>query len=101
MVHLAWLIQPSRDRGTTQAVNVEGSRRVFDAAATAGVPRLVHASSVGAYSPGPKDRQVDESWPTDGIPTSFYSRDKAAVERVLDGYEARHPEMAIVRVRPV
>src|SRR3954470_11268114 len=33
VVHLAWLIQPSRDESVTHAVNVEGSARVFDAAA--------------------------------------------------------------------
>jgi len=100
VVHLAWLIQPSRDRATTHAANVDGSRRVFEAAARAGVPILVHASSVGAYSPGPKDRRVDESWPTGGIDTSFYSRDKAEVERILDRFEAQHPEMRVVRLRP-
>jgi nucleoside-diphosphate-sugar epimerase len=100
VVHLAWLIQPSRDRATTYAVNVEGSRRVFEAAAAAGVPALVHASSVGAYSPGPKDRSVDESWPTGGIPSSFYSRDKATVERILDRFEAEHPQVRVVRLRP-
>jgi nucleoside-diphosphate-sugar epimerase len=71
VVHLAWLIQPSRDRATTYRVNVEGSRRVFEAAAAAGVASLVYASSVGAYSPGPKDRRVDEGWPTEGIASSF------------------------------
>jgi nucleoside-diphosphate-sugar epimerase len=100
VVHLAWLIQPSRDRSVTRAVNVEGSRRVFEAAVAAGVPSIVHASSVGAYSPGPKDRRVDESWPTGGIPTSFYSRDKAAAERILDRVEAEHPDMRVVRLRP-
>jgi UDP-glucose 4-epimerase len=100
VVHLAWLIQPSRDRATTYAVNVRGSRRVFEAAAAAGVPSLVYASSIGAYSPGPKDRRVDESWPTDGIPSSFYSRDKAEVERILDRFEIEHPSMRVVRLRP-
>jgi nucleoside-diphosphate-sugar epimerase len=100
VVHLAWLIQPSRDRATTHAVNVGGSRRVFEAAAAAAVPRLVYASSVGAYSPGPKDRRVDERWPTEGIPSSFYSRDKAEVERILDRFEAEHPAMRVVRLRP-
>jgi nucleoside-diphosphate-sugar epimerase len=93
VVHLAWLIQPGRDESTTHAVNVEGSRRVFEAAAAAGVGTVVYASSVGAYSPGPKDRRVDESWPTEGIDTSFYSRHKAAVERILDSFEAVHPEV--------
>ncbi len=67
VIHLAWLIQPGRDEATTRATNVEGSRRTFEAVVAAGVPSLVYASSVGAYSPGPKDRAVDESWPTDGI----------------------------------
>ena len=91
VVHLAWLIQPSRDESVTRATNVDGSRRVFRAVAAAGVPRLVYASSVGAYSLGPKDRRVDESWPTDGIETSFYSRHKAEVERVLDRFESDYP----------
>ena len=72
---------------------MDGSRRVFSAAAAAGVPALVYASSVGAYSPGPKDRAVDESWPTGGIKTSFYSRHKAEVEQLLDVFEAEHPEV--------
>jgi nucleoside-diphosphate-sugar epimerase len=100
VVHLAWLIQPSRDEATTYAVNVTGSRRVFDAAARAGAGALVHASSIGAYSPGPDDRPVDESWPTEGTPTSFYSRHKVETERALDEIEAAHPELRVVRLRP-
>jgi UDP-glucose 4-epimerase len=99
-VHLAWLIQPSRDRAQTRAVNVDGSRRVTDAVAAARVPALVYASSVGAYSPGPKDRQVDETWPTGGVPSSFYSRDKAEVERLLDAFEREQPGVRVVRLRP-
>lgn len=99
VIHLAWLIQPSRDEATTHAVNVEGSKRVFEAAA-AGAGALVHASSVGAYSPGPKDEPVDESWPTGGIETSFYSRHKAEAERVLDAVEAAHPDLRVARLRP-
>ncbi|MFN2389431.1 MAG: NAD-dependent epimerase/dehydratase family protein [Actinomycetota bacterium] len=101
VVHLAWLIQPSRDERTLYETNVAGSRRVFAATAAAGVPALVYASSVGAYSPGPKDRAVDESWPTDGVATSFYSRHKAEVEHVLDGFEERHGwDVRTVRLRP-
>src|SRR5215203_1377173 len=68
VIHLAWLIQPSRDAAQLEAVNVLGTRRVFEAAAAAGVGALVYASSVGAYSPAPASgERVDESWPTDGI----------------------------------
>jgi UDP-glucose 4-epimerase len=100
VVHLAWLIQPSRDEQTLAAVNVDGSERVFRAAAAAGVSNLVYASSVGAYSPGPKDRAVDESHPTGGIPTSFYARHKAAVESILDTVERENPLMTVARLRP-
>ena len=100
VVHLAWAIQPSRDLAKLRRTNVDGSARVFGAVADAGVPALVHASSVGTYSPGPKDRLVDESWPTDGIPSSFYSRHKAEVERLLDRFEQEHPSVRSVRLRP-
>src|SRR2546421_667397 len=100
VVHLAWLIQPARDMATLRATNVEGSARVFHAAGAAGVGTLVYASSVGAYSPGPKDHRVDESWPTDGVETSFYSRHKAEVERMLDRFEHEFPGVRVVRLRP-
>jgi nucleoside-diphosphate-sugar epimerase len=100
VIHLAWLIQPSRDEALTRHVNVEGSARVFAAVAEAGVPALVYASSVGAYAPGPPDSPVDEAWPTTGIASSFYSRHKAEVERLLDRFEAERPHVRTVRLRP-
>ncbi|HXR30323.1 MAG TPA: DUF892 family protein [Solirubrobacterales bacterium] len=100
VIHLAWAIQPSHDEATLERINVEGSRRVFEAAAAAGVAKLVYASSVGVYSKGPKDREVSESWPTEGTPSSFYSRHKVAVERLLDRFEGEHAEMKVVRLRP-
>ena len=100
VIHLAWLIQPSRDDAELERVNVGGSRRVFDAAAHAGVQTLVHASSVGVYSPGPKDRPVDESWPREGVRTLFYARHKAACERMLDALEPAFPRLRVVRLRP-
>jgi nucleoside-diphosphate-sugar epimerase len=100
VVHLAWLIQPGRDKQQLHQVNVEGSERVFRATAAARVPALLYASSVGAYAPGPKNRSVDESWPTTGIQSSFYSRHKAEVERLLDRFEDEHPGTRVVRLRP-
>lgn len=100
VVHLAWAIQPSHDLDALRRTNVDGSENVFRAVAEANVPALVYASSVGAYSPGPKDRSVDESWPTDGTPTSFYARHKAEVERLLDRFQVERPETRVARLRP-
>ena len=51
-------------------------------------------------SPGPKDRAVDEGWPTDGIPTAYYSRHKAETERRLDRLVRERPDIRCVRLRP-
>jgi UDP-glucose 4-epimerase len=64
------------------------------------VRSLVYASSVGAYAPGPKDRRVDETWPTTGIGSSFYARHKAEVERLLDAFEREQEHIRVVRLRP-
>jgi nucleoside-diphosphate-sugar epimerase len=101
VVHLAWGFQPSHDVRYLQRVDVHGTRAVVGAARRGGVPHLVHMSSLGAYSPGPDGRRVDESWPTDGIPTLAYSRHKVAAERILDSHESTRPDGPVVaRLRP-
>lgn len=100
VVHLAWLVQPNRERDLLRRANVEGTRRVAAAVARAGVPHLVVASSVGAYSPVDDDVPRGEDWTCEGISTSHYSVDKAAQERVLDEFEAAHPDVVVARLRP-
>ena len=100
VILLSWLIQPSRDLNKLWTVNVEGSLRVARAVKEAGVPALLYASSVGAYSPGPKGEAVDESWPTGGATVSYYARQKAEVERRLDFFEKAYPDVRVVRMRP-
>lgn len=99
VVHLAWALQPSHDRGYLRATNVVGMRRVVRAAVRAGVPHLVVASSVGAYAPSPQDVPRDESWPTGGVRSSQYSVDKAAVEALLDRAQAT-TSLVVARLRP-
>ncbi|MGO2701583.1 MAG: NAD-dependent epimerase/dehydratase family protein [Cellulosimicrobium funkei] len=103
VVHLAWAIQPSHDRERLRRVNVEGTRRVVEAAQRAGVAHVVVASSVGAYSPAPyagdaRDTPVNEGWPVEGVPGSSYSEDKAAVETLLDDLD-RETGIVVSRVR--
>ncbi len=100
VVHLAFLLQPAHDPDEMRRVNVQGSRRVFEAVVSEGVPALVHASSLGVYAPGPNTPPVPESHPHTGISTSVYSRHKAEVEALLDDLERDHPERRVVRIRP-
>ena len=100
VVHLAWGFQPSHDLRYLEALGVGGTRRLLDAVASVDVPHLVHMSSVGAYSPKRDDEPVDETWPTDGVPSSPYSRHKSAAERLLDEHEHRRPDTVVTRMRP-
>jgi len=98
VVAVAWRLQPSWDLDALQRINVEGTRAALDAAMAAGVPHVAYASSIGAYALSPGDERRDESWPTTGVPTSTYSRQKAEVERILDGIDPAR--LGVLRVRP-
>ena len=100
VVHLAWAIQPNHDEAQLHRVNVHGTENALAAAASAGVRQFVCASSVGAYSPAPKDRLTDESWPARGIASSHYSRHKGEQEALLDKFEREYPEIPLARLRP-
>lgn len=100
VIHLAWAVQPTHDLAKLERLNVDGGRRVFDAVAAAGVPKLIHASSVAAYSPAPKDRLIGEDWPLGGSETSFHARYKATLEEHLDELERIVPNTQVVRLRP-
>ncbi len=99
VVHLAWALQPGREPDRLRLVNVEGTRRVAEAAVTAGVRQFLHMSSIGAYAGGAVGQKVPEDWPTTGVPSSQYSRDKTAAERVVHSIfgHASAPMLSIAR----
>ena len=101
VIHLAWLIQPSRDERALEAVNVarlapgvRGRR--------GGGRRRARARLVGRrlLARARRTARSTSRGRTDGTPTSFYARHKAAAERALDAVEAAHPELRVVRLRP-
>jgi len=103
LVHLAFIVTPPRNMTmeTIDRINVEGSRRVFQAAADAGVPRIVYTSSVAAYGMHADNPVgIPEDHPLRPNPDWYYSRTKGEVERLLDALQAKHPALKILRVRP-
>jgi UDP-glucose 4-epimerase len=82
VVHLAFtVIQAS---AASYAINVQGSRNVFEAAVEAGAERICYASSVAAY--GFHDDNPDwltEDVPPRGTSSMPYSAQKAEVEKEL------------------
>ena len=108
VIHLAWGFQPTRDVDHHHRLGVGGTAAVVEACRLAGVPHLVHQSSVGAYAPvsdgGPGvsvERRVSEDAELGGVPTAAYNRHKTAAEQLLDRHESKHPGApTIARMRP-
>lgn len=99
VVHLAFSIMGAGDQ--TRAINVDGSRTVFEEAAKAGAERIVYASSVAAY--GFHEQNPDwltEDVPARGTPAHFYSAQKAEVEAVLGQVLLRRRKTAAWVFRP-
>ncbi|MEU8417946.1 NAD-dependent epimerase/dehydratase family protein [Amycolatopsis japonica] len=100
VVHLAWAIHPRADDPAMRRTNVAGSANVLRAAADAGVEHIVCASSVAAYTPAARWREVDEGWPCGGVAESAYSAGKAAFETQLDEFCRHYPDIGVARIRP-
>jgi UDP-glucose 4-epimerase len=82
-VHLAFAIFGGREE--TRRINLQGTRNTFEAAITAGVKRLVYASSVAAYGFHPENPQpLTEDVPPRGSEGFYYSHQKAELEDLLD-----------------
>jgi UDP-glucose 4-epimerase len=101
VIHLAFLVTESAPRELFEAVNVEGSRNVFRAAAEAGARHVLYASSVAAYGvvPGHPVPLTEEA-PRRYQPDFAYPATKWKVEELLDAFEKEHPEILVTRLRP-
>src|SRR4051812_2592931 len=99
VIHLAFAIIGGGS--DSQAINVDGSRNVFEAAIDAGAERICYASSVAAYG----FHSDNPDWLTEDIPARgsrehHYSHQKAEVERVLGEVLLRHEDVAAYAFRP-
>jgi nucleoside-diphosphate-sugar epimerase len=92
LVHLAFIVTAPASSEAMHTVNVEGSRRLFEAASLHGLQRVVYTSSVAAYGlfsdhPGP----IAETAPRRRTGFLTYADNKYDVEEFLDRFEREHP----------
>jgi len=101
VVHLAFVVTTNPGRAIFQSVNVDGSKNVFRAAVSAGVKRILYASSVAAYGVTPGHPvPIVETSERKYVADFAYSATKYEVEEYLDDFEKDHPEIAVARFRP-
>jgi nucleoside-diphosphate-sugar epimerase len=101
VVHLAFIVAAIHDLAKTYDINLNGTRNVLAACETAGIEKLVAASSVAAYGRQPRDnRLINEDTPLRGESSSYYLHTKRLVEELLDLFEKRNPGVIVTRLRP-
>lgn len=100
LVHLAWVFDPTHDQEREERIDVDGTRNAFEAAAAAGVGRIVYPSSTTSYGlDRRRARPLSEDDPPTPNPAYPYGRFKAEVERWLPRFRAAHPEVELVVAR--
>ena len=102
ILHLAFIVDPLKDKKEMYSININGSRNVFECAIKAGVKKIVHASSVSAYGAFPDNPiPLTEDFPIRKMKKAFYYHDsKYAVEKIMDELEEKHQNVIFTRIRP-
>jgi nucleoside-diphosphate-sugar epimerase len=100
VVHLAFQHDPIRDEAKMRSINVEGTRTVLDAAAGAGVRKVVYPSSAtvyGARSDNPVP--LTEDAPLRANDDFSYAVHKLETERLVEEFRRAHPDVVVTVLR--
>jgi UDP-glucose 4-epimerase len=102
LAHLAFLVAPRADAALTERANIEGTRRVLDAAGAAGVGSMVVVSSAMVYGAWPNNPvPLTEDAPLRPNPGVTFAAQKAEIERLVAEWAEGHPKVPVAILRPV
>jgi nucleoside-diphosphate-sugar epimerase len=96
--HNVALVPLARDKTGFITVNEGGTRTLLEAAAAAGVRKIVHMSSSAIYG-APRSNPVTETTPP--VPGEEYGAAKLAAEAVCREFRSRGLDITIVRPRTI
>jgi len=100
VVHLAGVVDPVPDEALMARVNVEGTRRVLDAAAAVGARRFVRISSATVYGAWPNNPvPLTEDAPLRPNPHFSPAVQGAEVERLIAEWRSSHPGVTVTTLR--
>ncbi|HZA20058.1 MAG TPA: NAD-dependent epimerase/dehydratase family protein [Actinomycetota bacterium] len=101
VVHLAFIMDPIKDEAHMRDVNVNGSQNVLRCAGSAGVRKIVYASSGVAYGAHPdNDVPLTEESPLRANLDFSYAAHKLEVEYVVREFRDEFPDVKVVVLRP-
>jgi UDP-glucose 4-epimerase len=101
VVHLASILQASKDRARDYDIDVNGTRNVLDCCIKAGVQHLTLTSSGAAYGYHADNPEwIDEQDALRGNTEFAYSDHKRQVEEMLADFRQQHPQLQQLIFRP-
>jgi UDP-glucose 4-epimerase len=101
VIHLAFLLRPSRDLHEAYEVNFTATRSLLEACdRTSSVRQVVYLSSATVYGAHASYvRPYVETDPPNPVPGFSYSEHKKEAEALLNEYAGKHPECAVAVLR--
>jgi UDP-glucose 4-epimerase len=101
LLHAAFFESPFAGVEYAHELEVIGSLHVMNAAAAAGVRKLVVASTAQVYGAHPDNpNYLSEGAPLRGHPDAHAVRDRVEMERLLALFAERHPALVVTSLRP-
>ena len=103
VVHLASIIKLPNGMTEEEAhdIDVTATKNLLDVSVQSGVDKFIVTSSGAAYGYWPDNPSwISEEDPVRGNDDYFYSRHKKEVERLLEDYRLKHPNLKQVVLRP-
>jgi UDP-glucose 4-epimerase len=101
VLHAAFFTDPYPEPEYAHELEVIGSLHMMNAAAAAGVGKLVVMSSAQVYGAYPDNPNfLTEDHPLRAHPEAHAVRDRAEMEGLLALFAARHPNMVVTSLRP-
>jgi len=100
LVHLATVVDPIPDEALMARVNIEGTRRVLDAAAAVGARKVIRVSTAAVYGAWPNNpvplTEDATLRPNPGFAPAVHA---AEVERLLAEWREEHPAVTVTTLR--
>jgi len=101
LLHAAFVSDPNPDLELSHELEVVGALHVMNAAAAAGLRKLVVASTAQVYGPHPDNPgYLSETHPLRPQRDAHALRDRAEMEGLLRIFGQRHREMCVTSLRP-
>ncbi len=104
VIHLAFVLNPPKDREVARSINLDGTRNVLSAAKKNKVKKVIvltSASAYGAHPDNPLFMKEDHPLRGDLNYGFWYSEDKAVQDRITQTFAKENPEISVFIVRPV